>query len=70
MAIPNNSKAFITFSQKLSSRLYAGVYDRSLNVEEIKMVYAYLLEFADCSYAMTMLTPYPAGHVPDAILDA
>ena len=31
------------------------------------MVYAYLLEFADCDCVITMLTPHPAGHVPNAI---
>jgi len=30
------------------------------------MVYAYLLEFADCDSVTTMLKPHPAGHVTNA----
>ncbi len=68
--IPNSSKAFIIVSQKMPSQLYAGVYDKSFIIEDISMVYAYLLEFAERTCVITMLTPCPAGHVPNAIPDA
>jgi hypothetical protein len=67
--IPSNSKTFITFSKKLLSGFMPECTTHAL-YRRHKMVYAYLLEFADCSCAMTMLTPHPAGHVPNAILDA
>jgi hypothetical protein len=67
--IPSSSKTFIIISQ-MSSQLYAGVYDKSFIIEDISMIYAYLLEFAERTFVITMLTPCPAGHVPHAIPDA
>jgi hypothetical protein len=69
-AIPSNSKTFITSPKICFQALCRSVRQKALIIEDRKMVYAYLLEFADCSCAMTMLTPHPAGHVPNAILDA